>query len=109
MSGCNERLCIGVPAGWAVPMALCQPPCGKVRDAGFRYHFAFPNPPDVADMSHDTPTPVRLEDYTPPPFLIEAVKLDVDVRETGTIVRAQLEVQRNPAVAARVDGDALWS
>ena len=52
-------------------------------------------------MSHDTPTPIRLEDYTPPPFLIDAVKLDVDVRETGTIITALLDVQRNPALAAR--------
>ncbi|WP_305073688.1 aminopeptidase N [Propionivibrio sp.] len=62
-------------------------------------------------MSHDTPTPIRLEDYTPPPFLIDAVKLDVDVRETGTITTALLDVQRNPALAARVplalDGEDL--
>ena len=37
--------------------------------------------------------PVRLEDYTPPPYLIETV--DVDIHAKGTFVSLILKCQRN--------------
>ncbi|MDR1163353.1 MAG: aminopeptidase N [Candidatus Accumulibacter sp.] len=43
----------------------------------------------------DTHAAVRLEDYTPPPWLIDSVRLDVDVRAGETIVGARIECTRN--------------
>jgi aminopeptidase N len=43
------------------------------------------------------PTIVRLEDYTPPAFLISDVELDIDLRADHALVRASLNVTRNPA------------
>ena len=52
-------------------------------------------------MSHadstQTVQPVRLEDYAPPPYLIETVRLDVDVRADATIVSARLDCVRHAA------------
>ena len=48
-------------------------------------------------MSNDTPIPVHLADYAPPPFQIEAVHLDVDIRAGETIVTASLKCARNPS------------
>jgi len=59
------------------------------------------------------PRAIRLEDYQPPPFLVEAVRLDVDLRERATRVRADLSLRRNPAVppaqggALRLNGEQL--
>jgi len=36
-------------------------------------------------MLIETPAPVRLEDYTPPSFTVEAVRLDVDIRDGETM------------------------
>ncbi len=62
-------------------------------------------------MSNDTPTPVHLADYAPPPFLIEAVHLDVDIRAGETIVTALLTCARNPTVPGglplALDGEEL--
>jgi aminopeptidase N len=63
-------------------------------------------------MRDPTPVTVRLEDYTPPAFLIATVDLDVDIREDHARVRARLAVRRNPAAPdARaplvLDGDEL--
>ncbi len=62
-------------------------------------------------MSNTTPVPVLLKDYTPPPFLIDSVHLDVDIRADGTRVTATLNCQRNPAVPGdqplRLDGEEL--
>ncbi len=55
--------------------------------------------------------PVRLIDYTPPPWLISTVHLDVDIRAEGTVVTATLRCLRNAAVAGTapltLDGDHL--
>jgi aminopeptidase N len=54
---------------------------------------------------------VRLIDYTPPPWLINSVHLDVDIRPEGTVVTATLACARNPAVAGAaplvLDGQQL--
>jgi aminopeptidase N len=39
---------------------------------------------------------ILLKDYTPPPFLIERVTLDVDIRADDALVKATLAVRRNP-------------
>jgi aminopeptidase N len=55
--------------------------------------------------------PVRLEDYRPPPFLVERVDLYVDLREDHAEVRARLALRRNPEGAPtpdlRLDGEGL--
>ncbi len=63
-------------------------------------------------MLNPTPQTVHLRDYTPPPFLIEQVDLDVDLRDDHAEVRATLALARNPeAVDANaplvLDGDEL--
>lgn len=54
---------------------------------------------------------VRLADYCPPPWLIDRVDVDVDIRSDATLVLARLHCQRNPAVAGDhplvLDGDEL--
>ncbi|MEM9725266.1 MAG: aminopeptidase N [Pseudomonadota bacterium] len=58
---------------------------------------------------------VRLEDYQPPPWLVERVRLVFQLHETETRVRAQLQFRRNPAGPSatgprpdlRLDGRAL--
>ena len=63
-------------------------------------------------MLNPTPQAIHLRDYTPPPFLIEQVDLDVDLRDDHAEVRATLALARNPeAVDASaplvLDGDEL--
>ena len=62
-------------------------------------------------MPAPVPAPIRLADYAPPPWLIENVALDVDIRADGTLVTATLACRRNPAAAAgqlfRLDGEGL--
>jgi aminopeptidase N len=54
------------------------------------------------------PREVRLVDYRPPAFLVDAVDLAFDLDETATRVRSCLAMRRNPAVAdhgpLRLDG-----
>jgi aminopeptidase N len=45
-------------------------------------------------MRTDTPRPVRLTDYAPPAFLIEAVALDFHLEPSATRVKARLDVRR---------------
>ena len=58
-------------------------------------------------------TTIHRNDYTPAPYLIENVRLDVDIRADGTVVSATLDVLRNPLLAAAtpvplmLDGDEL--
>src|SRR4051812_16299177 len=54
-------------------------------------------------MRDAVPQAIRLQDYTPPAFLISDVVLDVDIREGEARVRATLQVARN---AAHGKGDA---
>jgi aminopeptidase N len=58
------------------------------------------------------PTVVQLKDYTPPAFLISEVDLDIDLRADHALVRASLNVARNPAHPDRnaplvLDGEEL--
>ena len=50
-------------------------------------------------QSGAAPRAIRLEDYTPPPFLVEAVDLRFELDPDDTRVRARLQVRRNPAAA----------
>ena len=63
-------------------------------------------------MRDAQPRTIHLKDYQPPAYLIDRVTLDVDIRVDDTIVRATLEVRRNPAragddVPLELDGDEL--
>ncbi len=62
-------------------------------------------------MKTETPQTIHLADYTPPPFLIDTVDLDVRFLAGEAIVDARLAVRRNPAAAPgqalRLDGHEL--
>lgn len=62
-------------------------------------------------MRHATNVPVRLVDYRPADFLIDAVDLDIRLHQTSTRVLARLALRRNPAgdpgAPLLLDGDAL--
>src|SRR5215467_11731947 len=61
-------------------------------------------------MRTDQPPPVRLEDYQPPPWLVETVALDVALDQVATRVRATLNLKPNPKSAPAplvLDGDDL--
>ena len=57
------------------------------------------------------PTAVNLADYAPPPWLIDTIELDVDIRCDATRVIGRLRCVRNPAVAGDhplvLDGEQL--
>ena len=57
-------------------------------------------PDDAAPMA-----PVKLSEYRPPDWLIDAVRLTVALDETETRIHARLEVRRNPARAAEGPAD----
>jgi aminopeptidase N len=46
-------------------------------------------------MRTETPQPIRLEDYTPPDFLIDEVALDFSLEPLATRVKARLTIRRN--------------
>ena len=50
-------------------------------------------------MRDPAPVPVRLEDYSPPAFLIDTVELDIDLLEEEARVRSRLSLLRNPKAA----------
>ena len=63
-------------------------------------------------MKTDTPQTILLKNYTPPPFLVDTVDLDVEFRPPEVIVTARLALRRNPAAAdprapLMLDGDEL--
>jgi aminopeptidase N len=59
-------------------------------------------------MRTEEPRPIRLKDYRPPDWRIEAVDLDVSLDPTATIVRAKLTLKPNGTPAPLVlDGDEL--
>ncbi len=63
-------------------------------------------------MKHPTPQTVYLRDYAPPPFLVETIDLDIDLREDHAVVGARLALARNPAArdsaaALVLDGEEL--
>jgi len=60
-------------------------------------------------MREAQPKEIRLQDYAPPPFLVDRVELDIDIRADDALVTARLSVKRNgPSDAPLVlDGDEL--
>ena len=58
---------------------------------------------DISKDMTTQPGTIRRVDYTPPPFLIETVDLDVELGAETTGVVARLAVRRNPAAVARPD------
>ena len=63
-------------------------------------------------MLNPAPPTVYLKDYTPPPFLISTVDLDVDLQSDIARVTATLAIRRNPKAADLnvplvLDGDEL--
>ena len=40
---------------------------------------------------------IHLKDYAPPPYLIERIALDIDIRADDALSKATLSVRRNPA------------
>ena len=63
-------------------------------------------------MKTDTPQTILLKNYTPPPFLVDTVDLDVDFRPQAVTVTARLALRRNPAAEdprapLTLDGDEL--
>jgi aminopeptidase N len=62
-------------------------------------------------MRTEEARPVRLEDYRPPDWLVDTVKLDVALHATATRVRAVINLRPNPEAAAPaplvLDGDGL--
>jgi aminopeptidase N len=62
-------------------------------------------------MRTEQARPVRLEDYSPPDWLVDTVELDVSLHPTAARARATLALRPNPASAAPapvvLDGDGL--
>src|SRR6185437_13046788 len=58
-------------------------------------------------MREPQPKTIYLKDYTPPAFRVEAVELDVDIRDDHALVRAKLELRRNAPGPLVLDGDEL--
>jgi aminopeptidase N len=60
-------------------------------------------------MREPQPQVIHLKDYTPPPFLIDRVSLDVEIRAEDALVKATLSVKRNGTSKAPLvlDGDEL--
>jgi aminopeptidase N len=63
----------------------------------------------MAWMRTDTPQPIRLDDYRPPAFSIDEVRLDFDLASDATRVKARLAVRRNGdhAEALKLNGERL--
>ena len=63
-------------------------------------------------MREPVATTIHRKDYTPPPFLISTVELDVEIRDNDAFVRARLALTRNPDARDQsaplvLDGDGL--
>ncbi|WP_025770786.1 aminopeptidase N [Thioalkalivibrio sp. HK1] len=56
---------------------------------------------DSAEPAKATGT--RLEDYTPPPFLVDTVSLDFALDDECTQVHSSMSIRRNPAAARHAD------
>jgi aminopeptidase N len=60
-------------------------------------------------MAEPQPKTIHLKDYAPPPFRVDSIDLDVDIRDDDALVRGGLRIKRNgkgkePLV---LDGDEL--
>jgi aminopeptidase N len=59
-------------------------------------------------MREPEPKAIYLKDYAPPAFRVDAIELDVDIREDHALVRAKLQVRRNSGSGPLVlNGDEL--
>jgi len=58
-------------------------------------------------MREPQPKAIRLEDYAPPAFRVDAVDLDVDLRDDHAMVRAKLAVRRSRPGPLELDGDEI--
>ncbi len=63
-------------------------------------------------MREPQPKSIQLKDYAPPPFLIDSIDLEVDIRDDHALVKALLAVRRNPlgdktVASLALDGDEL--
>ncbi|MDD5297398.1 MAG: aminopeptidase N [Rhodocyclaceae bacterium] len=62
-------------------------------------------------MTNPTPQAVLLKDYTPPPFLVDTVHLDMNFLPGEALVTSRLALRRNPAAVPDspliLDGDEL--
>jgi aminopeptidase N len=63
-------------------------------------------------MREPQPKTIHLKDYSPPPFLIDTIELDVDIRTEDAVVKATLAIHRNPRgnksiTSLVLDGDEL--
>ena len=63
-------------------------------------------------MPNTRPTTIRLADYTPSPYLIDTIDLDVLLHPTRTKVASTLKIRPNPEAAStgeplRLDGEAI--
>ena len=48
-------------------------------------------------MKNNSPKTTYLKDYTPPPFLVDKVDLEIDLGEEWSTVKACLSFRSNPA------------
>jgi aminopeptidase N len=61
-------------------------------------------------MREGPATPIRRQDYAPPPFRIRSVELTLDLDPAKTLVASRLEIERAPGSEGRplvLDGEAL--
>src|SRR5436190_23810505 len=58
-------------------------------------------------MREPQPKTIYLKDYTPPPFRVETVDLDVDIQADHAIVRARLAIKRSAPGDLVLDGDEV--
>ena len=56
-------------------------------------------------MTSETPPRIHRQDYTPPPFLVDSVELDVHFNAGEVLVNSQLQLRRNPQAALAADAD----
>jgi aminopeptidase N len=74
------------------------------------YHLRSIEKGESFPMKEAAPRTIKLVDYQPPAYLIEAVDLSFDLREKGTRVISRLAIRRNPkgsGGALRLDGEGL--
>ena len=62
-------------------------------------------------MKTETPQRIHRQDYTPPPFLVDQVDLDIQFHSGEVLVSSQLRLRRNPVAkpgqALQLDGHGL--
>ena len=62
-------------------------------------------------MKTETPQIIHRQDYTPPPFLVDRVDLDVQFHADAVLVHSHLQLRRNPVAAPgqplQLDGHGL--